>query len=439
MFFDNLITYVTFLYGNSLLNLPDENQVLMSKNLLLFIVLLITSSCFANSDPYFIKSVAFHQGGQSVVPIFKTSERFLFSFDDLIGDESDYYYKIVHCKEDWEVSDLQITEYLNGIQYTRIQSLNPSFNTFQPFVNYSISFPNQDTQILISGNYLIQVFNQDNEMLIERRFVLYEDLAAVGMEVKRPRNLNFSDVKQNIYLTVDFGSELLQNPSKNVQVVLLQNGQWYNAITGLKPQYILGNKFQYQYDNETSFWAGNEFLFFDNSDLRRVNNSVSKIRRDELYEVYLYPRSPSKDNNTYIYYQDINGAFVPRNRYRENPVTEADYTWVYFTYHLEQLPQDQKLYVVGMFNDYQLNQVYEMKFDSELNLYKNALFLKQGFTNYKYVITSNNGEVLEELNTEGNFVETENQYNALIYYKGDADRYTRVIGLGKADSKLITN
>lgn len=411
----------------------------MSKHLLITLVFLITFQSFPASDPYFIKSVAFHQGGQSVVPIFKTNERFFFSFDDLLGDESDYYYNIVHCTADWKVSDLKITEYLNGIQNMRIESLRPSFNTFQPFVNYSIGFPNQNTQILISGNYLIQVFNQQNEMLIERRFVLYEDLAAVRMEIKRPRNFNFSSVKQNVYLTLDFSAETLQNPSKSVQLVLLQNGQWYNAITGLKPQYILGDKFQYQYDDETSFWAGNEFLFFDNSDLRRVNNTVSKVRRDELYEVFLYPRSPMKNNNTYVYYQDVNGAFIPRNRYREDPVIESDYTWVYFTYHLEQLPVDQKLYIVGMFNDYQFNELYEMKYDSQLGVYKTALFLKQGFTNYKYVITSKDGVVLEALNPDGNFVETENEYYGLVYYQADGDRYARVIGFGKAASKMITN
>ncbi len=39
----------------------------------------------------------------------------------------------------------------------------------------------------------------------------------------------------------------------------------------------------------------------------------------------------------------------------------------------------------------------------------------------------------------GTFFETENQYNALIYYKTESDRYERIIGMGKADSKLITN
>src|SRR5690554_7873558 len=84
---------------------------------------------------------------------------------------------------------------------------------------------------------------------------------------------------------------------EKTSVVILQNGQWYNALNGLQPQYILGNKFQYQYDEETNFWAGNEFLFFDNSDIRRINNTVSKITRNELYEVFLYPRSPLKNRD----------------------------------------------------------------------------------------------------------------------------------------------
>ena len=92
-----------------------------------------------------------------------------------------------------------------------------------------------------------------------------------------------------------------------------------------------------------------------------------------------------------------------------------------------------------MFNNYQLNSDYELKFDETTQTYTTALLLKQGFTNYKYIIAKTDGTVLEELNPDGNYFETENQYNALVYYKNDSDRYERIIGLGKADSKLITN
>src|SRR5690606_33419219 len=145
--------------------------------------------------------------------------------------------------------------------------------------------------------------NNANEKVIEGRFVLYEDLASVSMEIKKTRNLQVTAAKQNVYMTIDFGTTVLQNPKKNVNVVLLQNGQWYNALTGLNPQYVIGNQFQYQYDEETNFWAGNEYLFFDNSDIRQVNNSVEKILRKDLFEIFLRERYPLKESNFYTFYQ----------------------------------------------------------------------------------------------------------------------------------------
>lgn len=411
----------------------------MKKIVLLILLYVSIIPAFAAGDPYYIKSVSFNQGNESLIPIFRLNETFRFSFDDLMGSETDYYYKIVHCTRDWKQSDLKVTEYLSGMQNLRITTFETSFNTLQAFVHYKLSLPNRDTKFMISGNYKLEIYNNTNEKVIERRFVLYEDLASVSMEIKKTRNLKVAAAKQNVYMTIDFGTTVLQNPKKNVNVVLLQNGQWYNALTGLNPQYVIGNQFQYQYDEETNFWGGNEFLFFDNSDIKQVNNNVEKITRSDLFEITLREKYPLKESNFYTFYQDINGGFKTRNALRENHNTEADYAWVYFNYHLDKLPSFQKLYIVGMFNNYQLNSDYEVKFDETTQTYTTALLLKQGFTNYKYIIAKADGTVLDELNPDGNYFETENQYNALVYYKNDSDRYERIIGLGKADSKLITN
>lgn len=408
------------------------------KKIFLFLLFTYISS-FSAVDPYFIKSVAFHQGGESLIPIFRLNDSFQFDFDDLMGNETDYYYKIVHCDRDWKSSGLKITEYLSGMQRVRIANYETSFNTLQPFVHYKLSFPNRDTKLLISGNYILEIYNVNDEKVFERRFVLYEELVTVGLEIKKARNLKAAPFKQNIDMTIDFGSMVLQNPKKNVNVVILQNGQWYNALNNVKPQYVIGTQFKYQYDEETNFWGGNEFLFFDTSDIRQVNNNVAKITRGDLYDVYLKDRYPLKESNFYSFYQDVNGAFKPRNVMRDNPNASADYAWVYLTYNLAKLPSSQKLFAVGMFNDYQLSNDSELTFDEGTNSYKTAILTKQGFTNYKYIIAKNDGTVLEALNPDGNYFETENVYHVLVYFKNDSDRYERIIGLGKADSKLITN
>lgn len=410
------------------------------KKILFFIVFLTSIiNASAAKDPYYIKSVSFNQGNESLIPIFRLNEPFQFSFDDLMGSESNYYYKIVHCTRDWKPSNLKVTEYLKGMQNLRISTFETSFNTLQAFVHYKLTLPNRDTKFMISGNYKLEIYDEANEKVIERRFILYEDLVSVALEIKKTRNLQFAPVKQNVYMTIDFNNFTAQNPKKNVNVLILQNGQWHNALTNLEPQYVIGNQFKYQYDEETNFWAGNEYLFLDNSDIKLVNHNVAKITRNDLFEVMLHAKYPLKESKFYTFYQDINGGFKSRNALRQNHNTEADYAWVYFNYHLDKLPASQKLYIVGMFNNYQLISDYELKFDEASQAYTTALLLKQGFTNYKYVIANENGVILDELNPDGNFFETENQYNALIYYKTESDRYERIIGMGKADSKLITN
>ena len=64
--------------------------------------------------------------------------------------------------------------------------------------------------------------------------------------------------------------------------------------------------------------------------------------------------------------------------------------------------------------------------------------IKQGFTNYQYVIADANGKVDEENAIDGNFHQTENNYFALAYYRENNQRYDRIIGKGIASSVDIT-
>ena len=65
--------------------------------------------------------------------------------------------------------------------------------------------------------------------------------------------------------------------------------------------------------------------------------------------------------------------------------------------------------------------------------------LKQGFTNYQYTLVNNNGQIDEQNAIDGNFYQTENEYIVLVYYRGGAERYDRIIGIGRANSTEIKN
>lgn len=406
--------------------------------------ILISSLAFSQFEkemapPYNIKTITFVQNDVNAIPVFRLGDSFQFQFDDLYGNEANYYFTISHCDYDWKPSQLSKNEYLNGFDDIRIQDYTNSLNALQIYSHYRISFPNRQTQLRISGNYIIKILNDDREVVFSRKFILYEELVAVPMQVKRTRNIATLNQKQNIDFSIKSATINFQSPLKNVKVLLMQNGKFDNSITNIKPQYTIGNDLIYKYDLETQFWAGNEFLFFENKDIRASNNNVNFIDSGGgIYNSHLYT-SQARANNPYTYYPDINGNFIIKNIGAEKNEIEADYSWVFFTLSATSYFGKKNIYVSGMFNNYLLNDENKMDYNTEKGVYEKAIMIKQGFTNYQYIISDTNGMIDEEAAIDGNFYQTENNYFAIVYYRENNQRYDRVIGKGVASSIDIIN
>lgn len=389
--------------------------------------------------PYNIKTVSFVQNGINIVPLIKFGDPFQLQFDDLFGNEANYYYVIQHCDYDWRPSQLSKAEYLQGFDDQRIQTYTNSFNTLQIYSHYTIGFPNSRTRLLVSGNYVIKILNEEKDVVFSRKFIVYEDLVSVPMQVKRARNVNDINYKHNLDFAVKSANILFQSPLKNVKVLLLQNGQLSNAITNVPAMYTIGNDLIYKYDTETQFWAGNEYMYFENKDIRGANNFVARVDAGTgLYNSYLYTNNARK-NNPYTFYPDFNGNFIVQNINAENNAIEADYAWVFFSLSDPSYFGKGDIYINGMFNNYALSPEYKMDFNKEKGVYEKAIMIKQGFTNYQYVIADKSGRVDYANAIDGNFYQTETNYFALVYYRENNQRYDRVIGKGVASSVDIIN
>jgi len=415
----------------------------MFKNKIIFFFLICTIQMFGQkvtevAPPYYIKSVSINQGTESLYPMFRLNEGFNIEFDDLLAQGSDYYYKIKHCNADWTPSDLRITEYLSGFDNLRIQNFENSFNTLQNYMHYKLTLPNSSTKFLISGNYIIEILDADGDVMFSRKVIVFQEEVTVGVKINRTRNNATIDSKQNVAITIDYNVEAYNNPQQNFKIAILQNGRFDSAITNVPPQYTIGNQFIYNYDSETQFYGGNEFLYFDNSDITQLNNNIVKVTSTGIYNTYLYPLLV-RGLRQYSYYEDINGSFFPRNKFRSNNATEADYSWVYFN-----LPTDEfvgkDVYVVGMVDNYLLTDSNKLEYDASEKAYKKAILLKQGFTSYLFsLVDTKTGTVDFKDAVDGNHYQTENDYQVIVYFKGIADRSDRVIGFGTAKSLNITN
>ncbi|MFC0779479.1 DUF5103 domain-containing protein [Flavobacterium sp. HJSW_4] len=415
-------------------------KFLYTSFIFLFIFTLAKAQEKEIDPPYNIKTVSFIQNGSNVPPIFELGSGFTFQFDDLFGNEANYYFEIIHCDYNWIPTAIPKTDYVVGMDNQRITDFSNSFNTLQVYTHYRLTFPNQFTQLIrLSGNYMLRILNEDREPVFSRKFILYESHCTVGAQVKRSRNLSNIDYKQNLEFTILSNDIAFQTPLQNVKVLLLQNGNFHTEIKNIVPQYTIGNQLIYKYDKETQFWGGNEYLYFENKDIRAASNNVAKIgSNNDIYNAFLYTNA-ARGNQIYTNYEDVNGNFVVKNINGSNNDIEADYAWVYFTLSAPAFRLNKDIYITGMFNNYSLSPEYKMDYNNDKGVFEKAIMIKQGFTNFQYTVADKKGVVDFENAIDGNFYQTENEYTILVYYKEATDRYQRVIGKGNANSINIVN
>lgn len=392
------------------------------------------------ASPNYIRTISFT--GENTEnpgnPIILLGGTLQLSFDDIIGDEADYYYTVEHYNFDWTPSQLSKNEYMDGFDDLRITNYTNAYNTLQPYTHYELSIPNNRTKALkVSGNYLLKVFNANRELVFSRKFMVYENFAQVSAQVKRSRDLEFINEKQVVNFSINSPDFILKNPENNVRVLLMQNYNLKSAILDLKPQYTIASELIYKYDAESAFWGGNEFLQFDDKDLRATTADIASVELDELYHHYLYT-DRTRNGNPYTYNPDLNGGFVVRSYPAENSDIEAEYVWVHFQLKNYDPIGKSQLHLYGGFNNFQLDESTRLRYNEETGYYECARLFKQGYYNYKYVLLDENGQ-LDEGFISGNFDETENTYTILAYYHAPGARYDRLIGVGSANSKNITN
>lgn len=416
----------------------------MKINIQLFLYFfLFTSLGFAQVEevapPNYIKTINFKGNTpETQLPILKLGEHVILEFDALNGNEDDYYYKIEHYNHDWTPSVLFKSEYLNGFDNQRIINYENSYNTYQIYSHYKLTIPNQFTKGLkVSGNYILSIFNNYNELIFSRKFMVYEDEASVGVALKRARNIEFIDQKQRVDVTISPNGSAFNNPMQTVKIVIVQNNNLNSAIKDLKPLYTLGNQLIYKYDSETSFWGGNEYLYFENKDVRAANTGVQYVDLKELYHNYLFTNIP-RYNRPYTYNPDINGNYVITNLDADDPSTEADYVWVHFSLLADDAYRNKNIHLYGNFNNYVIDESTQLIYDENKDTFSTSILLKQGFYNYKYVVVNNDNSINEGA-VSGNFYQTENNYKVIVYYRDLGARYDKIVGIGEGTSVNISN
>lgn len=408
--------------------------------LLLFVVLIHTGTYSQESievlEPDYIKSVKIHaRKANAFAPIIRLGETLQFSFDDLEGDEKEYHYKLTHCTSDWQKTNIFSTEFVAGFSEDTIREFENSFNTYQDYTHYELQIPNQNMRIKLSGNYIISVLDEYGEVVFTRRFIVYQQKVDVGVSIHKARRIADISTKQNVEVLVNYPNLRINNPSEEIEVVIYQNNDWNNVITNLKPQFFRGTQLIYKYGDKTTFFGGNEYLFFDTKDFRSATNNIRHVELNDVYETRLYV-DEARTNRPYTFNPDINGNFLIRTINAEDSKLEADYTKVHFIYKNDNISKNEDIYVYGAFNNWQFTEENRLKHSAQ-NYYKTNILLKQGFYNYTYVSLNQDNSINNTI--EGTHFQTENDYTVLVYFKQFGSKYHQIVGYGVGNSVNLQN
>ncbi len=423
----------------------------MGRTVILILLVLVSGDLLAQANPFYhenavfreeIKSVQFYRvGNEFSNPVLELGEqgRLILKFDDLSNQTRNLQYTILHCDPSWNESYVMQSDYLEGFLENPITSFFRSFNTTMPYVHYQLMLPNSDVKIKLSGNYILLVYeNHDKEQLVlSQRFYITENSAEIQGRVHRATLDAFKGENHEVDFTLFHPRLRIDNPSEEVEVVIMQNNRWDNSIRNLRPLYIQEGRLIYDYNRENVFEAGNEFRFFDIRNKRINGEGVFETTFHRPFFHVTLNTDEVRSNKRYFPHREMNGRFAIESQERvQNFDTECDYQFVHFSLPLEAPLMGGTVNVFGALTNWNANPGNEMTWNFETGQYELTLLLKQGYYNYQYVWVPEGSERADHTNLEGSFWETENDYQIFAYYKNIASRYYRLIAYRQLNSKL---
>jgi hypothetical protein len=387
-----------------------------------------------------IKSVLLHKRGVELGEpfiILNSSEQLTLRFDELNAEFNSYQYQFIHCNANWEKSNLNEMNYLNGFNDNYIESSEKSFNTHQPYVHYWVSFPNEDVNFLISGNYIVTVFEQGNpeQPIFSKKFYVSEQNIQAEINISYPSNIDQKYYQQEVDFNFIYSTNQIIDPYSNINVFVEQNHRTDNMLSDLEPNFVRENKLVYNYDDENVFDGGNEFRYIN---LTSFQSEIDRILKSELtdstYKITLVA-DQKRTFKRYLERPDINGKLLLKTTDGNDWNTEGDYAHVKFSLPYRNTLDQGDLYIYGQISNWKISPEFQMKYNTEISTYEAELYLKQGYYNYLYLYVNDTTKSADVRHIEGSHFDTENDYLFKVYYSDPGDFYDRLLLYHVANSR----
>ncbi|MEO7309050.1 MAG: DUF5103 domain-containing protein [Chitinophagaceae bacterium] len=372
------------------------------------------------------------QTSYAIVPL-NAEEQLELHFDDINVYSKNYYYTYQLCDADWVPVDLSQFDYIKGFSQVRLTLFRQSSVSITRYVHYSAKLPAKNCMPSRSGNYLLKVFENGDttKLAFTKKMLVVDNKVAVGLTITHP----FSGVDyrfhQRAVININPTNLDIFNVNQQLKVVVLQNFRWDNAQVTAAPTFIRNKVLEYNQEGLFDFEGGKEWRWLDLRSFRLQSDRVRKAEyTDKGTEIFVVADT-ARPQLRYQYYKDFNGMYFLAMFENYNPWWQSDYAKVHFTFVPEnhEAFTGQDVFLLGELTQFQTNDNSRMQYNTETGFYERDLFLKNGYYSYEFATKDRRpGSSPMFKYTEGNNWDTENNYTALVYYKGFGGRADELIG-----------
>lgn len=349
-----------------------------------------------------------------------TNERMTVGFDEMSHEVHDYICRLERCEPDWTTSQFVFeNDWMQGFSEFPILDYQHSINTTIDYTHYTITIPNEQCQITMSGNYRLRIFDRNHRLdqpVAEVCFMVVEPKAKVALTMTTITDKDVNGKHQQISATLEYPSLNISDRERQLYTVMMQN--WHSPRINVPPTYQMKSGMKWDHDENYIFLAGNEYHKFEILATSHPTMGIERIEwNGHQYDAYLHPDVPRP---FYLTDEAAKGFSLVRNSDRQEDDVTCDY--VSINYQL-QAPYHGNRYIFGQWTNSSDSRDYLMYYDNTTSSYHATIMQKQGY--YSYIYVDDKGLPAE---TEGNFFQTSNSYQMLAYYRPIGGRTWLLVG-----------
>lgn len=357
-----------------------------------------------------------------------STDRLLISFDELSHNYHRFIYRLEPCNPDWTPADgLFESEWLEGLNNQTIDDYKNSVNTTLLYTHYQFQFPNNYTNVRLSGNYRLRIIDdeQDEEVaVVELRVV--EQLMKVTLGATTNTDLDLNGRYQQVEMQVNWSQMHITDPNEQIQTFVMQNGREDNMKVNVRPNYNTPSSLQWEHNRQLIFDAGNEYHKYEALDPTHTTMGLEDVSWDDSTHTWHAVPMQCEPRINYLYDEDANGAFLLRNSNNYEAENTSEYVYMHYRLQPAHYYSDARVVVSGRWTT-EAPSCYTMTYNETDRSYGVSILQKLGYYNYQLLLVDMDGTT-HPLPEEGSFFQTENTYQALVYYRETGGRYWRLAG-----------